>query len=444
MDRDVNSIRSKSVAAALLLLIATAVYAQQSTTPPAVLFLNTNPLHADVLLDGRALAEPTPMLLRELAAGTHELELRKTGYTTERREIELAAGEMRILDVALSSLTFAPELPEEESIHIGGNEEKAGEMLFQLPEGSYSFTRDEEGLRIEPVFPQDGWIRGLNLAIPLSVAFSAVLTLHDIFYPKRAAVSFGGDVSLSPVTLSAYGLTLTLCSFDLALGVKRRKAERAFSYSAIPRQQALHYARELYERAENLLGLGQLEEALRIYTRVLKGYKDSPLYPYALFKSARIHYLTGEDSLAAIEFNLVAEHYPLPDLYDKAKRGLADILLRRGEFPQSIAQLQSMVYADTLYTEEGIELLQAEVLEVWFGEDPSVLDQLITAYLSLLQRYLASQSADLYRYKAAHYLHFADRNPEAARLLEEVDLQAVDVDLAERIRDLRRFLENLR
>jgi len=99
----------------------------------------------------------------------------------------ITAGEIKAVDIELASLYFSPGFAEEEGLVIYGAEEEGGETLYQLPQGSYSFKRDEEGLHIDPVFPQDGWIRGLKLAVPLSLGFAAVLTLHDIFYPKSDA-----------------------------------------------------------------------------------------------------------------------------------------------------------------------------------------------------------------------------------------------------------------
>ena len=423
-------------------IIAAVAYSQQVEIPYSTFFLTTTPINADVLLDGEPLEEQTPLLLRQLAPGSHELEIRKQGYKTEQLEVELAAGEIRSLEIELASLSFSTLLPEEERVIIRGQKQAAGDTVYQLPEGIYSFSREGGSLHIEPVFPQDSWIGGLNLAIPLSVAFTTVLTLHDIFYPKRAALQFTEDFSLSPATLSAYGLTISLISFDIALYVRRNKARKAFSYAATPREQALHSAKEYYERAENLLALGQLDEALRFYTRVLEGYKDSPLYPYALFKTARIHFLTGEDSLATIEFNLIADHYPLPDLYDKAQRGLADILLRRESYQESIEQLQHMVFADPLYSKEEIELLKAEILEDWFSADPDVIDRVINAYTALVDSYPESDNLDLYRYKTAYYLHLADRNSEAESILSPIDPSVLDEDLMRRLQDLRRSIED--
>ena len=425
----------------ITILCAAILHPQGKESSRALLFLTTSPLNADVLLDGRPLAEPTPLLLRELDPGSHDLEIRKTGYRTERRELELVAGEIQTLEIDLASLSFSPVLPEEQSVVIGGRKQEAGDTVYHLPEGSYSFNRENGSLQIQPVFPQDGWIRGLNLAIPLSFAFSTVLTLHDIFYPKRAAVQFTEDFSLSPVTLSAYGLTFTLVSFDIALYARRSKARKSFSYSSTPHEQALYSAGEFYQRAENLLALGQLEEALRFYTRVMDGYKDSPLYPYALFKTARIHLLTGEDSLATIEFNLIADHFPLPELFDKAQRGLADILLRQGAHQASIDQLRHMVFADPLYSEEEIELLEAEILEDWFASDPDVITRAVDAYTAMVDGYPQSENSDLYRYKAAYYLHLSDRNSEARDMLAPIDPAVLDEDLLRRFQDLRRSVE---
>jgi len=180
---------------------------------------------------------------------------------------------------------------------------------------------------------------------------------------------------------------------------------------------------------------------LRFYTRVLDGYKDSPLYPYALFKTARIHFLTGEDSLAAIEFNLITDHFPLPDLFDKAQRGLADILLRQGAYQASIDQLRHMVFADPLYREEEIGLLEAEVLEDWFASNPDVITRVIEAYTAMVDSYPHSDNLDLYRYRAAYYLHLADRDSEAKSMLAPIDPAVLDEDLLRRFQDLRRSMD---
>ena len=100
-----------------------------------------------------------------------------------------------------------------------------------------------------------------------------------------------------------------------------------------------------------------------------------------------------------------------------------------------------MVFADPLYSEEEIELLEAEILEDWFTGDPDVIDRVIAAYTTLINSYPESDNVDLYRYKAAYYLHLADRNSEAETILAPVDPEVLDEDLMRRFRDLRRSME---
>lgn len=424
-----------------LLLLCSILGAEEkdsrSTDARPVLFLTSNPINADVLVDGEPLEQQTPLLLKDLEPGVYGLEIRKEGCTPRSLEIELEAGKVETVSLDFSTQCFSPSFPEEKSLSIRGQEEQAGENLFELPQGTYTIQRREEILHIEPVFAQDGWIKGLNLALPLAAAFSTVLTVHDIFYPKRAALQISPSFSLSPATLSAYGITLTLLGFDVALGVRRAKSKKAFAYRSTPHEQSLHNAAAYYERGEKLFALGQLAEALQFYTDVLEGYRDSVLYPQALFKTARIHFLTGEDSLAVIELNLIVDRYPLPDLYDKARRKLADILLRQGRYRQSIEQLRSMVFADPLYVPEEIEALQAEVFEAWYSEEETVLNDLIASYQLLISRYPTSENVDLYRYKTAFYLHLARRESEARELLDRIDLSQVDEELEQQVRELR-------
>ena len=126
---------------------------------------------------------------------------------------------------------------------------------------------------------------------------------------------------------------------------------------------------------------------------------------------------------------------------DLAQRGLADILLRQGAYQASIDQLQHMVFADPLYNEEEIKLLKAEILEDWFASDPDVITRAIEAYTGMVDSYPQSDNLDLYRYRAAYYLHLADRDSEAQDLLSPIDPAVLDEDLLRRFQDLRRSME---
>jgi tetratricopeptide (TPR) repeat protein len=231
----------------------------------------------------------------------------------------------------------------------------------------------------------------MNIVLPLALAFSGLLTAYDLLNPPD------GPLPLSAATLSSCGVTAGLAGLDLVLHLKRRSFRKAYTYNVRPLQESPHVARELYERAEGLLAQDRREEALHFYGLVVHEHPDSVYLPQALFKTAKIHFLTEDDTLAILEFQLLASRYPLPDLYDKAKKSLADLYARQGAYPESLAHLAAMVFADPMYTREDIELYRCEVLGQWAEADPAQLPALMQAWRSLIEHYPNSPRAPEYR-----------------------------------------------
>jgi outer membrane protein assembly factor BamD (BamD/ComL family) len=357
---------------------------------PAVIFLTSAPINAKILHNGQPVTQETPLLLLDLAAGKHVFEVRKEGYATRIVEVTLGAGEIKTVNVDLGAGTFQPAFLNEQNLILGTKEEPSAGRIFQLPDGSYRIRRSRGTLRIEPVYRLQGLITGLHVAIPLALAFSGVLTLKDLAQPTA------GAFPLSAPTLSAYGITLGLAGLDVVLLLQRRKFVRSFEYSARSIQDSEHIAREFYDKGEEMLALDRKEEALRFFSEVVYGHKDSPYLPQALFKTAKIHSLTGDDTLAILEFQLIASRYPLPDLYDKARKALADLYLQQGAFQRSLEQLEAMLFADPLYGREQIDQYRCEILERWTQEEPSRLPELIQAYRQLLERYPQSENSPAY------------------------------------------------
>jgi outer membrane protein assembly factor BamD (BamD/ComL family) len=282
-------------------------------------------------------------------------------------------------------------LPNETQLVLAGKAEKTEGVFFQLPEGDYRVRRVGDELAVEPRYPLQGTISGLNVVLPLALAFSGVLTAYDLLKPPD------GPLPLSAATLTSYGVTAGLAGFDLVLHLKRRSFRKAYSYSVRPLQESPHVARELYDRAEGLLAQDRREEALHFYGLVVHEHPDSVYLPQALFKSAKIHFLTEDDTLAILEFQLLASRYPLPDLYDKAQKSLADLYARQGAYQESLAHLDAMVFADPLYSREDIDLYRCEILEQWAQADPAQLPALLGAWRGLVERYPSSPRAPEYR-----------------------------------------------
>ncbi|HAK44521.1 MAG TPA: hypothetical protein DCO79_01180, partial [Spirochaeta sp.] len=50
------------------------------TVESSILFINSNPINADILIDGEPLLQKTPALLTDISAQRHEISLRKDGF----------------------------------------------------------------------------------------------------------------------------------------------------------------------------------------------------------------------------------------------------------------------------------------------------------------------------------------------------------------------------
>jgi tetratricopeptide (TPR) repeat protein len=357
------------------------------TPMQAVIFLISTPINARVIHNGRPLAQETPLLLRDLAVGKHFFEVRKEGYPSRTVEVSLEPDEVKTISVDLGAGAFQPAFLNEQDLILGEKREPSAGRIFQLPEGSYRIRRSGGTLRVEPVYRLQGLITGLSVALPLALAFSGVLTVNDLLHPQR------GTMPLSAPTLSSYGISVGLAGLDVVLLLQRRKFVKSLAYSSRPLQDSEHIARESYEKGEEMIALDRKEEALRFFGEVVYGYKDSPFLPQALFKTAKIHFLTGDDTLAILELQLIADRYPLPDLYDKARKTLADLYLRQGAFAESLEQLQAMLFADPTYEREEMDLYRCQILEQWSEKDPERLPELRDAYRQLLERYPRSENA---------------------------------------------------
>jgi glutamine transport system permease protein len=67
----------------------------------AFLKITSDPVGAQVYLDGKLIHKYTPCTIRDLAPGSHHIEIRKSKYRTEKKNITLASGE-NVLDFSLA------------------------------------------------------------------------------------------------------------------------------------------------------------------------------------------------------------------------------------------------------------------------------------------------------------------------------------------------------
>jgi tetratricopeptide (TPR) repeat protein len=319
------------------------------------LFLSTAPLRASLSIGGEYRGA-SPLFLRDLSPGFYRLEAFKEGYRSEVVEFEIESGQVLSLHIDMEADAPGQVLSTGGAVSYQQREiGRGGDFL--IPHGFYDVAVDENRFRFEPVFPEEDTLRVLNVSLPALITVSALLTLTDFVYPKRSGLFF------SPVTLAAYSASLGVLSYKIVLDVRKsrylRSAPRA--PSAVDREK--RDPEVWYQVAQELLTRDELDKALEYYTAILEEDRDSPLYPQALYKVGKIHFIKGEYDLARSIFELIVERYPLIDLYDKSLRSLADTDYRQMHYTESLAALDRMVFVDPLYSRAEVERFKQKIME---------------------------------------------------------------------------------
>jgi tetratricopeptide (TPR) repeat protein len=423
---------------AFLLLSLTFLNAQEPAPPEtetAILFVTSSPIRARVVLDGEPLPGETPLMLRNLKSGEHSVQILKEEYRPFSRTFTAAPGEIAEIDIELEKKYWRPAFPDEQSLLVRGTARDTDDTLLRLPEGRYDVRRQEGRLSLEPVYPYQNVITALNISLPVFLSFSAMLTLQEMLSPSDT------ELPVPPAVLTSYIINLGMISLDVALHIKKGKFMRSFAAGTDELASSGSAVRDLYQRGEQLLAGGELAGALTAYSRITASHRDSEYFPLALYKSAKIHVITGKDSLAVLELQLITACYPLAELYDKAEKALSDIYLRQGAYEQSRKRLDAMVLYDPLFTPEQIDFYRCEILECWAESEEDRLAELIGCYEKMLAVYPDSDGINVYRYRLAVNLVRAERGEEAAALLEEIPAELSDPELARGIEELRALLE---
>ncbi len=403
----------------------------------SVLFINTSPLGARILLNGKELPGRTPLLLRDVEAGTYSLATLKEGFPSQSIEFSLSPEGKKAIDIEMPKLFFQQTFPGEDTILINRRSEGSSSDIFLLEEGDYDVARKADRLEVGVRFPQQSLIDGLNLAIPVSLLLSGVVTAGEILFPTDI------NQPISPIVLTSHAITLTLIGVDAALHIKKSRYLSSRSFE-VKKKQGPYSFEEYYQRAERYFAAGRMDDALDYYTQALSCNPESPLFPTALYKVAKIHQIRGENTMALSEYSLLVTEYPTVQLYDKAQKSLSDLRLIDNRFEESLNHLRAMVRMDTLYSNEELDLTGCEILEQWYGTDETRLDALdavVEAYRGMIETYVNSEKAPLYRYKLALYLFAKGEVRESQGLLEALgdlsgdpDLQRKKMELLEKIR----------
>jgi tetratricopeptide (TPR) repeat protein len=428
---------SSFLAMLLVLAAASPLSAESGDREESVLFVISTPLGASVALDGESLTDKTPLLIRQLDEGKHFLTISKEGYSDQKFDFNIEKGERKVVDLQLRRPGFDLYFPSERSVLFNDSEADSVGAVFGLEEGTYNVSRRNQTLRVQPRFPQQRWMDALHIAIPIFLGLTTYLTLDTILNPPDT------DFSVPPAVLASHIMSATLIGVDIGLAVSKANYMRSFSVDMTSREESEMYAREQYEKGEELLAEGDLQNALLNYASITESHAKSKYYPYSLYKQAKIRYLLGEPSQALVGFQKIVTEYPLPEVYDKSQKNLADIYVEQGDFDKGIEHLNAMVFLDPFYTREDIDLFHGDILALELAESRndesgkrSALSETIDWYEGMVEKYEFSENIDLYRYRLSLYLYEAGARDEALSQIEKIDRSSLSPEFEEKIQSL--------
>ncbi len=350
------------------------------------LFINSIPGRAGIEINGSLIANKTPALLRNLLPGTYLIELSKPGYKIVQMKINLKDNEVNILTLNLEYQYIPMLFPVYENVQINGLTNNRDMLL--LKNGEYNFSLDSELLNITPTYPGQRLINGLNISIPLMAAFSGALTVNEIYNPKDS------EGSLSVFTLSSLGVSAALIIADILLYIGRNKFYREFTPPAVTIES--EYPESLYKTAEEMFAAGKVDTALFYLNKIVSQFPDSDIYPDTLYKTAKIKIINGEIDSAHDLLNTLIEDYPVPGLYNYAEKSLSDIYLRQGLYQESLDHLNLILFMESGFTREEIDLQRYKVLKKWYETDQGVYSKLKSHINYMLDTYSDSSFFESY------------------------------------------------
>lgn len=336
-----------------LILIKGSASGQGSEAPPPRIFLNSDPIGAEVVDQAGSLLGLTPLILSPGEAGltpgaSRRLRLRKPEYADAELRIDVpSAGFARYL---------VPLAPLRAGVRLGDYE---GDVGFLLDYGSLDLFLDEdEGFpapRIRPRYPRQDFLAGVRVALPFFLGVSALLAASDIAAPREYGLPISWELAAS--TLVTAGLFGT----DLWLSRDRRR----FLDSGEPPKEGWLETRSGAARAlaesRALMDAGASRQAADILESLLSVFPDSVQAPEATYLLGRMALLEGEPEAAAARFRRVVEELPAAEVYDKACKGLADARAVQGEIAGALEALDKMAFLDPSYPPRIIDLYRIQL-----------------------------------------------------------------------------------
>ncbi len=293
----------------------------------AVLLVETDPFGARVTIEGHPDRGPavSPTLFREMAPGSVSLLIEKDGFETERRTLVLEAEAVTHLALELEPTRYLIAFPDVEGVSIG--DAFVTSPYLRLPSGALEVRQEEERLELVPIYPRQSLLDGLTLAVPVTVALTAVVAVLDWSSPREPVPR------LLPGVAVGFATSVGLFGATVALHVDRERYRS--NYRFVEETRTAESADALRERIDALVIRGEFGAAQEQVEQFVRNYPEDRRVAELLFLRGRLFLLSGETDRAYAALRWLVDDYPTREYHDRAVALLAGIESNRGNHQQA-------------------------------------------------------------------------------------------------------------
>jgi outer membrane protein assembly factor BamD (BamD/ComL family) len=428
----------------ILLTFTFFIHAEESVR---YLFINSYPIRAKIMIEGKDSVFLTPCILRDISLKS-KITIKKEGFISYvLTEADIASKKVtRDLTPSSFSLFF----PERTNYQIEGTEVKGPVFVSKLKTGKYdvgvnknkiSFSNSTNLLPFETAF-------GATFTCSLGVMIGSIVMseyfssaakeanskglTYDYEYNIRSSKNADIAKYVSIGTTSLLGLILIgFINADIVYKFKQKTEKLQISYK-IPVAQDESF----YDSAVQLLGSGDIDKSTQILKSIISVYPDSDLLPKIYYQLGQNYFIQNDYENALIYWDSFIRDYPTADYFDYVIKNQSDIYYAKKDLKNARTNLDKIVFTENIINRELIYSFRAKLdLELYSTEKKEEYYQSSeNEYLTLINDFPSSEMTDMYFSQLIKLYNFTSNADKIQELkVKAENLNGTNVNIKQKI-----------
>ncbi len=373
------------------------------------IFVNSYPIRAKVLINGRDNNILTPCILRNLSSDT-KVGIKKDGYN----EYTLSAQDIisKKFDINLVPNSFDIYFPERTSYKLGNTDTKGPVYVSKLKSGQYDINITDNKIVFRKTSLFLPAYVGVGTALGISLLSTGSLIGVSEYYNYNAnEARKNGDatnkyhyetmtrdmdyVKIPSIALSGLLFTglLSLIIADAVLQYNDKRAKLEILDKSPSNQDEI-----FYDTALQYLSSGDIKRSTDILLSIISIYPESDLIPKVFYQLGQNYFIMQEYDTALKNWEIFLRDYPIADYYDYVLKNMADIYYEKKELLMARNQLDKIIFTENILNRESILSLRAKIsYDLYLKEqtDQTYISS-ETDYLKLIDDFKASERVEVY------------------------------------------------